>query len=411
MSAMARTSRNKPTITGGARIAMSVIMTAGRWRRSESRWNRPVARAHITEARGGLPGERRPLNKPPMNSEPPPHALVQGMVDGDRRALARLFTLLEQGAESRSQIVKAIHPRLSGAYVVGVTGPPGAGKSTIADGLVSIFREAGATVGVLAVDPSSPFSGGAVLGDRVRMRRHYLDRGVFIRSLATRGDQGGLSHIVPAAIRLLDAFGMDVVIVETVGVGQTELEITSTADTVVVTLVPEAGDGVQAMKAGLMEIGDIFVVNKADRPGADRAASDIRTALALGTPRTDWNAPVVMTQAHRGQGVQELHDKVQEHRATLERTSGERTSGERTSGLESRRRHRLQREFAGALREVVIAEIDTMISSDGALSELAARVQAGELDPYAAAAEAVQGGHVVLSEQKSDAYYSPPARP
>ena len=340
-----------------------------------------------------------------MSSEPA-HALVQRMLDGDRRALARLFTLLEQSAESRSEIVKGIHPRLSGAYVIGVTGPPGAGKSTIADGLVRIFRESDAKVGVLAVDPSSPFSGGAILGDRVRMRRHYLDRGVFIRSLATRGDQGGLSRVVPAAIRLLDAFGMGVVIVETVGVGQTELEVASTADTVVVTLVPEAGDGVQAMKAGLMEIGDIFVVNKADRPGADRAASDIRAALALGTPGTDWNPPIVMTEAHRGKGVQELHDKLQEHRAILERTSGERTSG-----LDERRRHRLRREFAAALREVVAAEIDTMISSDGVLSELAARVQAGELDPYAAAAEAVGGGHLVRKTAGEEASRPPRAHP
>ena len=340
-----------------------------------------------------------------MSSEPA-HALVQRMLDGDRRALARLFTLLEQSAESRSEIVKGIHPRLSGAYVIGVTGPPGAGKSTIADGLVRIFRESDAKVGVLAVDPSSPFSGGAILGDRVRMRRHYLDRGVFIRSLATRGDQGGLSRVVPAAIRLLDAFGMGVVIVETVGVGQTELEVASTADTVIVTLVPEAGDGVQAMKAGLMEIGDIFVVNKADRPGADRAASDIRAALALGTPGTDWNPPIVMTEAHRGKGVQELHDKLQEHRAILERTSGERTSG-----LDERRRHRLRREFAAALREVVAAEIDTMISSDGVLSELAARVQAGELDPYAAAAEAVGGGHLVRKAAGEEASRSPRAHP
>ena len=324
-------------------------------------------------------------------------ALLQRMLEGDRRALARLLTLLEQSAERRSEIVKAIHPRLSGAYVIGVTGPPGAGKSMIGDGLVRIFRETGARVGVLAVDPSSPFSGGAILGDRVRMRRHYLDRGVFIRSLATRGGQGGLSHVVPAAIRLLDAFGMDVVIVETVGVGQTELEVTSTADTVAVILVPEAGDGVQAMKAGLMEIGDIFVVNKADRPGADRAASYIRTAVALGTPRADWNPPIVMTEAHRGKGVQELHDKVQEHRASLERTSGERISG-----LDSRRRDRLQREFAAALREVVTAEIDTMISSDGVLAELAARVQAGELDPYAAAAEAMRSGHMVLKAARGE---------
>ena len=332
-----------------------------------------------------------------MGSEPPPSALVQGMLDGDRRALARLLTLLEQDPSQRAAIGSAVHGHASGAYVIGITGPPGAGKSTIADGLVRIFRETGARVGVLAVDPSSPFSGGAILGDRVRMRRHYLDRGVFIRSVATRGDQGGLSHVVPAAIRLLDAFGMDVVIVETVGVGQTELDVTSTADTVVVTLVPEAGDSVQAMKAGLMEIGDIFVVNKADRPGADRAASDIRTALALGNPGAEWNAPVVMTQAHRGQGLQELHDKVQEHRASLERTSGERTSG-----LDSRRGHRLQREFEAALREVVTSELDRMISSDGALSELAARVQSGELDPYAAVAEATRNRHLAFEKRDGE---------
>ena len=308
--------------------------------------------------------------------------LVERMARGDRRALSRLFTLLERGPDYRGAIASAIHPMLSGAYVIGVTGPPGAGKSTIVDGLVRIFRESEARVGVLAVDPSSPYSGGAVLGDRVRMQRHYLDTGVFIRSLASRGDSGGLSRVAPAAIRLLDASGVDVVLVETVGVGQTELDIVAAADTVVVTLVPEAGDGVQAMKAGLVEIGDVFVVNKADRPGAERAASDIRSTLSLGVDRPHWDPPVVMTEAHRGEGLGRLRDKIEEHRRMIEQTGTQ----------ESRRSERRRSEFALGMKEAAIAEIDALLSGDGPLSRLAARVEAGDLGPDAAIAEAIGDG-------------------
>ena len=314
------------------------------------------------------------------------------MAKDDRRALSRLFTLLEQGPDLRGKITSAIHPMLSGAYVIGVTGPPGAGKSTIVDGLVRIFRESESRVGVLAVDPSSPYSGGAVLGDRVRMQRHYLDPGVFIRSLASRGDSGGLSRVAPAAIRLLDAFGVDVVLVETVGVGQTELDIVSTADTVVVTLVPEAGDGVQAMKAGLMEIGDVFVVNKADRPGAERAASDIRSTLSLASARPDWDPPVLMTMAHRGEGLRRLHDKIEEHRRAMEQSGAQ----------ESRRAERRRSEFALGIKEAVAAEVDAMFSGDGPLSRLAARVAAGELDPDAAIAEAISDGQVSIGEREGE---------
>ena len=205
---------------------------------------------------------------------------------------------------------------------MGITGPPGAGKSTLVDGLVRTSRDEGLSVGVLAVDPTSPFSGGAVLGDRIRMQQHFLDRGVFIRSLATKGAHGGLSRVVWAAQRLLDACGRDVVYVETVGVGQTELEVMRVADTVVVTLVPEAGDAVQAMKAGLMEIADVFVVNKADRSGADRMVSTLRSMLEIGERRPDWTPPVIASQAHRRLGIEELHAAIARHARALKRAAG-----------------------------------------------------------------------------------------
>ncbi len=327
-----------------------------------------------------------------MSSERELHALVQRMLDGDRRALARLFTLLEQSPSQRAAVAVATHGHASGSYVVGVTGPPGAGKSTIVDGLVRILRESDARVGVLAVDPSSPYSGGAVLGDRVRMQRHYLDTGVFIRSLASRGDSGGLSRVAPAAIRLLDAFGVDVVLVETVGVGQTELDIVGAADTVVVTLVPETGDGVQAMKAGLMEIGDVFVVNKADRPGAERAASDIRSTLSLGSERPHWDPPVLMTEAHRGEGLRRLHDKIEEHRQAMERTGAQ----------ESRRAERRRSEFALGIKQAVATEVEAMLSGDGPLSRLADRVMAGEVDPDAAIAEAIGDGKGLFGRREGE---------
>lgn len=302
--------------------------------------------------------------------------LVDKMLKGDRRALSRLFSLLERDAESLSAVMRAVYPHRGGAYCIGITGPPGAGKSTIVDGLVKILRQQGKAVGVLAVDPTSPFSGGAVLGDRIRMQRHFLDEGVFIRSMATRGVSGGVSRGARASVKLMDTYGMDMIIVETVGVGQTELDITKVADTVVVTLVPEGGDAVQAMKAGLMEIGDIFVVNKADRVGAGRLVAIIKAMVGIGGGESWWRPPILTTQAHKGEGIQALYDGVLQHRQAMETTSN----------LERRRSQRQAQEFAQTLKEAVEAGIAGLISQeDGPLSAIAAQVRKGELDPYSAA--------------------------
>ena len=311
--------------------------------------------------------------------------LVEDMLGGDRRALSRLFSLVEEDAEALTSVMRAIYPHAGRAYCVGVTGPPGAGKSTIVDRLIRILRDESIRVGVLAVDPTSPITGGAVLGDRVRMRRHSLDRGVFIRSLATRGAHGGLSPAISAPVRLMAAFGMEVIFLETVGVGQTELDIMRVADTVVVVLVPEAGDGVQAMKAGLVEIADIFAVNKADRSGAERLAAAIEEAVQLGGQEPPWSPPVVLTQAHRGEGIQRLHDEIQEHRSAVERGPD----------LDRRRMERHRNEFAEALRESLGGGIARMMSEGGALKDIAARVESGELDPYSAVSEAMGDSELV----------------
>jgi LAO/AO transport system kinase len=243
------------------------------------------------------------------------------MISGDRRSLARLITLLERGDETIFQVLEDIHPHTGQAYSIGVTGPPGAGKSTILDGLIYLIRQENQKVGVLAVDPTSPLTGGAVLGDRIRMQRHYLDEDVFIRSLATRGNSGGLSRITLGAVKLLDAYGVDTVIVETVGVGQTEVEVMGVVDTVVVVLVPESGDAIQAMKAGLLEVADIFVINKADRPGAQRLASEVRTMLNMAESRPWWRPPILLTQAYTGEGLDELLESIRTHRRSLEDSS------------------------------------------------------------------------------------------
>ena len=308
--------------------------------------------------------------------------LVRQMLDGDRQALAKLFTLLESDAKQIPSLMKELHPHTGRAYCVGVTGPPGAGKSTLVDGLIQFIRPGGSSVGVLAVDPTSPFSGGAVMGDRIRMKRHFLDRGVFIRSLATRGGHGGLSRAAMAAVRLLDAFGQDIVLVESVGVGQTELDVMNVADTVVVTLVPEMGDAVQALKAGLMEIADIFVVNKADRQGADRVAASVRAELRDRGPYSWWTPPVVMTQAHRGKGVEELHQAISHHRV----------ESERESQLQRRRSERRRLEFTRAVREHIEARVTELQRRGDEFGDLVAQVERGDIDPYSAAAEAMRRG-------------------
>ncbi len=310
--------------------------------------------------------------------------LVDRLLEGDRRALSRLFTLLEQDADALSSVMAAVNSRVGKAYCIGITGPPGAGKSTIVDGLIQIARAQGSTVGVLAVDPTSPFSGGAVLGDRIRMQRHSLDPGVFMRSLATRGFHGGVSRTARVCVRLLDAFGKDLVFVETVGVGQTELDIMRVADSVVVCLVPEAGDAIQTMKAGLMEIADIFVVNKADRDGARRLATAIGSMLDLKSARSWWTQPVLLTRADRNEGIQELFDSVTDHRRVLQETEN----------LDLRRRQRQREEFVRTLKEAVEVEIAGLLVGDGSLNEMAAKVESGDLDPYSAAAQVLAEGHL-----------------
>jgi LAO/AO transport system kinase len=271
-----------------------------------------------------------------------PAALVERMLRGDRLALARLITHVENRTDAVPAIMKAVHARIAHAYVLGVTGPPGAGKSTVVDRLTALLRAEGQTVGIVAVDPSSPFTGGAVLGDRIRMQSHALDPGVFIRSMATRGSLGGLARATGEAVKLLSAFGHDWVLIETVGVGQTELDIMKIADTTVVVLVPESGDAIQTMKAGLMEAADIFVVNKADRAGAPALMAELKFAAHLhdssATSRkdVDWRIPVLALQAQAGVGVPELLAEVRRHRAALE-ASGAFVARRRERARSSRR--------------------------------------------------------------------------
>ena len=301
-------------------------------------------------------------------------------LNGDRRALARLFTRIENDDGALRDVMRLAHPLTGSAEIVGITGPPGAGKSTIVDRLVHAARDEGRTVGVLAVDPTSPFSGGSVLGDRIRMRDHYLDPDVFIRSIATKGAHGGLASVCRAGVNLLDALGKDLILVETVGVGQTELDIMGVADIVAVVLVPEAGDTVQAMKAGLMEIADIFVVNKADRDGAGQMASAIRAMLSLDPRPDEWKPRLLMTQAHLGEGIPELYGE------TRSRLRSMRDAGR----LTERRERQATDELTRLVTSSLTAEIVRAMSEDRALLEIVAGVKSGELDPYSAAERIVE---------------------
>jgi LAO/AO transport system kinase len=310
--------------------------------------------------------------------------LVERLRAGDKRAVARLISWVENGdREQLRDATEALNPTTGRAEVLGLTGAPGVGKSTLAAALVEAYRAAGRTVGVLAVDPSSPFTGGALLGDRVRMQRHALDEGVYIRSMASRGHVGGLAWATPQAVRVLDAAGCELVLVETVGVGQAEVEVAGLADTTLVALAPGFGDAIQVAKAGILEVADVFVVNKADKDGADVVARDLRQMLHLGAA-TPWQVPVVKTVAERGDGVDQLVAAIARHRAHLE------SSGE----LERRRRDRAARE----VEEIAVADLRAELGEVGrgeALDGLAEQVAAGKLGPYAAAEQLlgrVRGG-------------------
>lgn len=308
-----------------------------------------------------------------------PTELASRLTDGDRRAIARLISLVEDEAPEMAHVVRALGPLVGNAYVVGITGSPGAGKSTLTASLVSAIRADDATVGVLAVDPSSPFTGGALLGDRLRMQEHATDPGVFIRSMATRGHLGGLAWAVPHALRILDAARFDVIVLETVGVGQAEVDVIHAADSTVVVLAPGMGDSVQANKAGILEIADVFVVNKADKDGARQTKQDIEGMLHLGEAR-EWDPPVLLTQADANEGVDELWKSIREHRAHLE------SSG----GLRARRLARTGREIS----EIALANLRQRIGEPGAgddLDALAADVLDGKIDPYVAADRLADG--------------------
>nr|WP_212994088.1 methylmalonyl Co-A mutase-associated GTPase MeaB [Actinoplanes auranticolor] len=306
--------------------------------------------------------------------------LVARAREGDPRSVARLISLVENGDPKLAEVAAALAPYAGRAQVVGLTGSPGVGKSTTTNELVRSLRAAGHRVGVLAVDPSSPFTGGAILGDRIRMQDHTGDPGVYIRSMSSRGQLGGLAAATPQAVRVLEGAGCDVVLVETVGVGQAEVEIASLADTTLVLLAPGMGDAIQAVKAGILEIADVFVVNKADRPGADATYRDIQGMLSLGERAAgDWRPQVVRAVAVKGEGVDDVVAAIEKHRAWLE------SSGR----LQARREARAAAEVEAIALGTLRARLGSLREGT-ALSDLAARVAAGSLDPYAAADDLIK---------------------
>jgi LAO/AO transport system kinase len=301
-------------------------------------------------------------------------SLVDRLLAGDKRALARAISLVEDDDPEGWEIVKAVYPRTGNASVVGFTGPPGAGKSTLIGSLIRLQRALDRDVAVLSIDPSSPFGGGALLGDRIRLSEHFLDPGVFIRSMATRGALGGLAEAALQTALLMDAAGKDDVFLETVGVGQAEVDVIDHADSVVLVLIPGSGDSIQALKAGVMEIPDIIVVNKSDHPLTDTMVREIRGVLSL-APQRGWRVPIVKTEAARGTGVEELAEKLAEHRAHVE------TEGT----LSERRRRNLMNEVLGLATMRLRRALEATLKEDPEVAEMLDEVVARRLDPASAA--------------------------
>ena len=315
---------------------------------------------------------------------------MEALRAGDRRALARAITLVENGDPLAYEVVSDVYPDTGHAYSVGLTGPPGVGKSTLVSALVRRVRDEERTVGVVSVDPSSPFTEGALLGDRIRLTDHFLDPGVFIRSMGTRGHLGGLSETTLQALLVLDAAGKDVVFLETVGTGQSEVGVLSIADTVVLALMPGSGDSIQALKAGIMEIPDVIAINKMDHPMAKAMLNEVRQVLSLG-PKDGWRPPIVLTEAVRGEGVDTLWEKIGEHRAWLE------ADGE----LEARRRRNLAAEVFGVASARARRHLEETVAGSDELRRLLADVQERRLDPLTAVREILEKVFRIADDERT----------
>ncbi len=307
-----------------------------------------------------------------------PSPLAEGVLKGDVRAAARLMRRLDDQQPDAEQALRELYPHTGRAWLIGITGSPGAGKSTLTSQLIGAFRRQGKTVGVVAIDPTSPFSGGAILGDRIRMQGYETDPEVFIRSCATRGAMGGLSQSTSNVVRVLDAFGKDVILIETVGVGQDEVEIVSAAHTTLVVTVPGMGDDIQAIKAGILEIADLFVVNKSDRDGADRTVRDLQIMLEMNlNPNVEWRPPVVKTVAAKGDGVDQLVDEMEKHHRFLLGSNR----------LDKFKRELVRRELTGALRERLIKTAAEHLESRGGVDTFIDDICSGKADPFTVAEE------------------------